>query len=451
MRPTLATAATSFLVALLVFGSHSQGPTGCLAETRESWSYVKVREHAYMFWWLMFADQPDYQAAPLIIWLQGGPGASSTGFGNFAEIGPQDVQLLPRNHSWVRFANLLFVDNPVGAGYSFVTNETGFAVNNSQIAADLVTMISVFLAKMPEFQTVPLYIFSESYGGKMAAEFALALYKAHASGKVSCKLSGVALGDGWLSPLDSTSTWGQYLYTMSFLDKSNLLTLNKVVSEVRQALIAKDGAKATAMWASAEDLVEQLTNGIDWYNILQPHLEQSSSLLASLPLPSDNQLGRAFVRHVAHFYNVFNGTLTELMNGPIKEKLGSIPKNVTWGGQSGAVFQALKADFMLPAVDTVDRLLNETDIKVAVYSGQLDLIVDALGTLQWMEQLKWAGMKDFQAAAKVPMVVEGETAGYCKSFKNLTLYWVLKAGHMVPADAPLAALSMARHITMGKW
>uniref|UniRef100_A0A131YXB8 Carboxypeptidase n=1 Tax=Rhipicephalus appendiculatus TaxID=34631 RepID=A0A131YXB8_RHIAP len=450
MRPTLATTAAGICVVLLLLGGQPQGPTGCLADLRESWSYVKVREHAYMFWWLMFADTPEYQAAPLIIWLQGGPGASSTGFGNFVEIGPQDVRLLPRNHSWVSFANLLFVDNPVGSGYSFVTNETGFAVNNSQIASDLVTMISVFLAKMPEFQNVPLYIFSESYGGKMAAEFALQLYKAHASGKVSCKLSGVALGDGWLSPLDSTSTWGQYLYTMSFLDKTNLMTLNKVVSEIRQALVAKDGAKATSLWASAEDIVEQLTNGIDWYNILQPQQEPSASL-GALSLPSDNTLGRAFVRHVAHFYNIFNGTLTELMNGPIKEKLGSIPKNVTWGGQSGAVFQALKADFMLPAVDTVDRLLNETDVTVAVYSGQLDLIVDALGTLQWMEQLRWPGMKEFQATAKKPMVVEGETAGYYKSFKNLTLYWVLKAGHMVPADAPLAAQSMARHITMGKW
>lgn len=418
-------------------------------EIRESWSYVKVREHAYLFWWLMFADLPDnlYQSAPLIIWLQGGPGASSTGFGNFAEIGPQDVHLQPRNHSWVRFANLLFIDNPVGTGYSYVTNEMAYATNNSQIAADLVTMTSVFLTKMPEFQTVPLYIFSESYGGKMAAEFALALHKAQASGKVSCKLEGVALGDGWLSPLDSTSTWGQYLYTMSFLDKSNLLTLNKVVSEIRQALVAGEGAKATQLWGAAEDLVEQLTNGVDWYNILQP---QSYQLAAASPLslPDDHPLQRSFRRHVAHFYN---GTLSQLMNGPIREKLGTIPKNVTWGGQATEVFKALQADFMLPAVKTVDRLLNETDVRVAVYSGQLDLIVDALGTLQWMEQLTWAGMKEFQATAKTPMMIDLATVGYYKSFKTLALYWVLKAGHMVPSDAPLAAQSMARHITLGKW
>jgi len=33
--------------------------------------------------------------------VQGGPGASGTGFGNFMEIGPLDVNLKPRNTTWV--------------------------------------------------------------------------------------------------------------------------------------------------------------------------------------------------------------------------------------------------------------------------------------------------------------------------------------------------------------
>ncbi|EEC01894.1 retinoid-inducible serine carboxypeptidase, putative, partial [Ixodes scapularis] len=115
----------------------------------------------------------------------------------------------------VHFANLLFVDNPVGAGYSYVTNDGAYARNESQIADDLVALLSVFLTKLPEFQVVPLYIFGESYGGKMAAIFALALNKAVSSGQIRCQLRGVVLGDGWLSPIDSTATWGPYLYTMA--------------------------------------------------------------------------------------------------------------------------------------------------------------------------------------------------------------------------------------------
>lgn len=52
----------------------------------------------------------------------------------------------------VHFANLLFVDNPVGAGYSYVTNDGAYTRNESQIADDLVALLSVFLTKLPEFQ-----------------------------------------------------------------------------------------------------------------------------------------------------------------------------------------------------------------------------------------------------------------------------------------------------------
>lgn len=60
-------------------------------------------------------DSRNRDTAPLVVWLQGGPGGSSTGFGNFLEIGPLDSTLTPRNISWIQTANVLFIDNPVGA------------------------------------------------------------------------------------------------------------------------------------------------------------------------------------------------------------------------------------------------------------------------------------------------------------------------------------------------
>uniref|UniRef100_A0A914WND1 Uncharacterized protein n=1 Tax=Plectus sambesii TaxID=2011161 RepID=A0A914WND1_9BILA len=68
---------------------------------REKWGYVKVRENANLFWWLYYTADSD---RPLILWLQGGPGASSAGFGNFKEIGPLDTSLNPRNSTWVSSA-----------------------------------------------------------------------------------------------------------------------------------------------------------------------------------------------------------------------------------------------------------------------------------------------------------------------------------------------------------
>lgn len=51
-------------------------------------------------------------------------------------------------------ANLLFIDNPVGTGFSYVTNKSALATNNKQIATDLVTTLSAVLQTVPEFQVV---------------------------------------------------------------------------------------------------------------------------------------------------------------------------------------------------------------------------------------------------------------------------------------------------------
>lgn len=119
----------------------------------------------------------NYTDRPLLIWLQGGPGSSSTAYGNFFELGPLDENLNPRNTSWVKYANLLFVDNPVGTGFSYVDDNNAFTTTNEEIGNDFVQLLKGFYEAVPEMKKVPLYIFSESYGGKMTAEIALATDK----------------------------------------------------------------------------------------------------------------------------------------------------------------------------------------------------------------------------------------------------------------------------------
>lgn len=98
----------------------------------ESCGYVEVRKGAFMFWLLYGADTSDSvprEDKPLLLWLQGGPGGSSTGFGNFEEIGPLDVNLEARNETWIKQANVLFVDNPVGCGFSYVLDKSELTRN----------------------------------------------------------------------------------------------------------------------------------------------------------------------------------------------------------------------------------------------------------------------------------------------------------------------------------
>jgi hypothetical protein len=78
----------------------------------QDFGYITVRDGAHMFYWMFYTTAPvkEYTERPLIVWLQGGPGGSSTGIGNFEILGPLDLSLQERNHTWVTtFMKLRFM------------------------------------------------------------------------------------------------------------------------------------------------------------------------------------------------------------------------------------------------------------------------------------------------------------------------------------------------------
>lgn len=70
----------------------------------QEWGFVTVRPGANLFYWLHYttAKVDSYIKKPLLIWLEGGPGVSSTGYTNFNEIGPLQLNLSKRTDSLVR-------------------------------------------------------------------------------------------------------------------------------------------------------------------------------------------------------------------------------------------------------------------------------------------------------------------------------------------------------------
>ena len=52
----------------------------------------------------------------------------------------------------MKVANVLFVDNPVGTGFSYVDNPSAYTTDVTQIANDLVTFFQDFLKKYPSLE-----------------------------------------------------------------------------------------------------------------------------------------------------------------------------------------------------------------------------------------------------------------------------------------------------------
>uniref|UniRef100_UPI00398F4C6F retinoid-inducible serine carboxypeptidase-like n=1 Tax=Pristiophorus japonicus TaxID=55135 RepID=UPI00398F4C6F len=193
------------------------------------------------------------------------------------------------------------------------------------------------------------------------------------------------------------------------------------------------------------------TDGVNFYNIMKKEpvhmIPQFSSTMRTSSLGlCPSCVVSLYQRHVGPMQRT---TLDMLMNGPIRKKLKIIPDFVKWGGQSNDVFVNMEGDFMKPVTNLIDQLLA-AGVNVTVYNGQLDLIVDTLGQEAWVKKLKWPGLSAFSSLRWKPVYTSsrpGDTAAFYKQYHNFAFFWILKAGHMVPADQGEMAMKLLRMVT----
>ena len=406
------------------------------ADGSEEWGYIPVRPGASMFYWFYKTTHADgYINRPVVLWLQGGPGSSGTGLGNFLEIGPLDQNLDSRNKSWIHSVSLLFVDSPVGVGFSKVDNISLIPDDKEKIADDLVEMLTVFMEMHPNVDKTPFYIFGQSYGGNMAVYLASALQKKINLKEINISLKGVGIGNSCLSTTDAYINRPTMLYVMSIIDHATYIKMNKTVWIAYEA--GEKGNWDSIEVANGDNIADNMRSGkipcMSVYNILD-----------MAPVNEFSNLTLEDVLKCGEFESIYNANISKLMNEIIRKKLGIIPDDVIWKSSSVEVGQAQfkKSDFFKPAWPRVDDLLKNSDLDIVVYQGQLDVLCNTAGTLGWIRRLTWPGLSGFRSAKREALYHPDTYAPqmFTKSHEHLTMYWVLDAGHVVPADAPEAAL-----------
>jgi len=127
-------------------------PDGPLLKMHAGHIEVNPEHHGHLFFWHFqnrhLADKPR-----TVIWLNGGPGCSSED-GALMEIGPYRVgtggKLSYNDGSWDEFANVLFVDNPVGTGFSYVDTNS-FLHELDEMADQFIVFLEKFFALFPDY------------------------------------------------------------------------------------------------------------------------------------------------------------------------------------------------------------------------------------------------------------------------------------------------------------
>lgn len=152
------------------FTKKKQDNSTCPTYGESQWTgTISVSKGHDLFYWF-FESRNDPDNAPLIIWMNGGPGASST-LGLFNELGP--CRLLPgvdraepNPWSWNNNASLLFLDQPAGAGLSHLADGLPLASREEDTAEDFQQFLNIFFTDVfPAKKHLPIHVATESYGG----------------------------------------------------------------------------------------------------------------------------------------------------------------------------------------------------------------------------------------------------------------------------------------------
>ncbi len=218
--------------------------------------YITVNEstNGNIFFWFFPASTsyfPDPTDAPTVMWLQGGPGSSSM-FGLLEIHGPilayyeptctkDDINdktcptLAEVNHySWNREANMIYVDQPVGTGYSHV-DPIGLPTTEDDVSRELHEFLMQFFELFDNYANTPFYPFGESYAGKFVPSISRKIIEENLAGpRVPINIQGLGVGDGFINPVD-TAVHAEQLYGVSLIDEKTYADLKDIEDQIKTA------------------------------------------------------------------------------------------------------------------------------------------------------------------------------------------------------------------------
>ncbi|KMT02606.1 hypothetical protein BVRB_9g202910 isoform B [Beta vulgaris subsp. vulgaris] len=172
---------------------------------------------ALFYWFFEAAEKPEKK--PVLLWLNGGPGCSSIGYGEAEELGPFFPQkgtkpkLKLNKYSWNRAANLLFLESPVGVGFSYTNTSSDInELGDTIVAKDAYNFLLNWFRRFPQFKSHNFFLSGESYAGHYVPQLAKVILDNNkmVSKEDRINLKGFMIGNALLD--DDTDQRGMVQY-----------------------------------------------------------------------------------------------------------------------------------------------------------------------------------------------------------------------------------------------
>ncbi|EKJ69548.1 hypothetical protein FPSE_10259 [Fusarium pseudograminearum CS3096] len=442
------------------FTVREQSSDLCDAGSRQWTGTVNVTADKSMFFWY-FESRNKPQTDPLLLWMSGGPGAAG-GMGLFVGSGPcvvnRDGNSTRRSeYAWTDHANVVYIDQPVGVGFSKITDRDDIAVSLEQGARDVHSFLSAFSQDVfPEFAGRPWHITGESMGGHYVTG-----YTQHIASKEQdnarrgveprINISSAIIVDGYI---DATR---QSIGYHDFFCKD-------WAKDGRKAPLMNDTACST-MAAAIPECEKLAVRCRESYDI--PECKAANEVC-------EETIGEYFLdgvtrggwdpyddRHPCEeppmCSNLDHGPTWKFLNQRwVQQKLGfekfpfdliDLDTNARWDQAE---------NIHLPVTRELTWILDNTDIAVLFINGNDDIIINTPGQMSMLDNQPWEGQKLYRNLeyndwyyknGDLTSDTEGwgaKRGGFWKGNDRLAIYAVDEAGHLSPHHQPEAIGAIVR-------
>eukprot|EP01035_Chromulina_nebulosa_P024704 gene24704-32179_t len=436
-----------------------------------------------MHYWFVESEMENPEEAPLVLWFNGGPGASSL-YGMLIELGPLIVsdlsftgeayektgipQLMYNEFGWQKVANILALSMPPPVGFSFCSPPGPSAKgddcgswNDTSTAEVTYFAIKSWLQRFPQYRKTDMFLTGESYAGVYVPMIVKQIL-AHPLDKIN--LQGFAVGDACTPPdICGSKQSGpffqiQFLYGKSAFSNKLYEEINNVCSEDELVTgrmsasctksVAKIDAEAGGYWAYGfydNCWYENDIRRRGRRNLLSSRLQEGDDMqqqyygppigrrVTSEEMPSSPSSSAAVTVAASS-----SSSLSGLIGGN-GYACGGPNAQVTWLSRAD-VMEALHipADGNFFQCDNGQGFtynLTESDLlRILIYNGDTDPCINSYQAQNWTRSL---GFQEKQAWR--PWTVDGcqSMGGYVTRYeKNFDYLTIRGSGHMVPQDRP---------------